>query len=194
MKRRKVSCNSVGDCWASDLSLHGRCVLRSWQDSSKVPISRLLAHNCCSLGVVVSVSFASRWWPCGEVVISRSLPLWDLEVELGHSKVEVLWLLQFHVLLRCAPIKDRDWTSLVFRSEIWVSQGVGVDAVRLNPCLREAGFCSASRSSVAFASAFSYFYTVLGFRCQRFFFRPPWLVKNSRVLDAKSPLKSANLG
>ena len=83
---------------------------RSLHDSAKVVISRLLARNCRSLAVVVSAVFASRrWpfatqrWPGGEVVISRSLPLWGVEVDLGHSKVVVSWLLYFHVLFRSPP-------------------------------------------------------------------------------------------
>ena len=32
-------------------------------------------------------------------------------------------------------LRDRDWTSLSFRSEIWGSQGVGVDTVRLMQAL-----------------------------------------------------------
>ena len=62
----------------SNLSLHGRCVSRSLHDSTKIVISRLLARNCCGLAVVVGAIFASQSWPGGEVVISRSLPLWHL--------------------------------------------------------------------------------------------------------------------
>ena len=78
INRRKLSCNSGGDYWASDLSFHGRRISRSLQNSVKVFISRLLAPNRCSLAVVVIAIFASRWWPSGKVVISQSLRLWDL--------------------------------------------------------------------------------------------------------------------
>ena len=78
MKRRNILCTFCSDCAVFNLSLHGRCISPSLQDSAKVAISRLLARNCCGLAVVVSAIFASQWWPGGEVVISRSLPLWDL--------------------------------------------------------------------------------------------------------------------
>ena len=82
IRRCKISCNSGGDCWVSDLSLHGCCKSQSLQDSAEVVISRLLPRNCCGLVVVVSAIIASRrWpfasqrWPGAEVVISRLLPL-----------------------------------------------------------------------------------------------------------------------
>ena len=78
MKRREISCTFCSDCAVSNLSLHGRCVWRSLQDPARVVISLLLAHNCCSLAVVVRSIFASQWWARGEVVISRSFTLWDL--------------------------------------------------------------------------------------------------------------------
>ena len=78
MKRRKISCKICSDCAVSNLSLHGRCISRSLHDSAKVVISWLLARNCCSLVAVVGAIFASQSWPGGEVVISRSLPLWHL--------------------------------------------------------------------------------------------------------------------
>ena len=65
----KISCNSVGDCWVSDLSRHGHHVL--------------LARNCCSLAVVVTEVFASRSWPAGGVVMSLSLQHWDLGGWIG---------------------------------------------------------------------------------------------------------------
>ena len=84
MKRRKISCNSVGDRWVSFLvtsrSLH---LVGSVQDSAKVVVSWLLARNCCSLAVVVTSIFVSRWWSGGEAVISRLLRLWDLGDWLG---------------------------------------------------------------------------------------------------------------
>ena len=46
MKRRKISCTFCSDCTVSNLSLDGRCSLRSLQDSANVVISRLLARNC----------------------------------------------------------------------------------------------------------------------------------------------------
>ena len=85
IKGRKISCNSSGEYSVSYLSFHGRCISRSLQDSAEVVIARLLARNCRSLAVVVSAVFASRrWtfasqrWPGGELVISRSLPLWGV--------------------------------------------------------------------------------------------------------------------
>ena len=74
-KRHKISCTFCSDSGVSNLSLHGPCMSRSLQYSAKVFISGLLARNCCSLAVVVSEMFASRRWPGGEVVISRSLLL-----------------------------------------------------------------------------------------------------------------------
>ena len=101
IKRRKVSCTSSGNCRIFDLSFHGRCISRSLQDSAEVVISRLLAGKCRSLAVVVSAVFASRrWpfasqrWPGGEVVISRSLPLWGVgRLNWDTRKVVVSWLL-----------------------------------------------------------------------------------------------------
>ena len=69
-----------------ELSLHGRCMSRSQQDSAKVIISRLLARNCCSLAVIVG---ASQWWPSREVVFSGSLPLWDLGM-LNPVKMQIV--------------------------------------------------------------------------------------------------------
>ena len=61
---------------------------RSLHDAAKVVISRLLTRDCCSLAVVVSViicaSMMARWRSrrftvvATLVVVSRSLPLWDL--------------------------------------------------------------------------------------------------------------------
>ena len=93
------------DCAAPDLSLHGGYISRSLQDSAKVVKSRLLPRNSCNLAVIVSANFASQ------VVILRLMPLWGPRwVELGHSKVVVSWLLQFHVLFTGAPQKaQRSW-------------------------------------------------------------------------------------
>ena len=60
MKGRKISCIFCSDSAVSDLSLHGRCISRSLQNSARVVISQLLACNCCSLAVVVSAIFASQ--------------------------------------------------------------------------------------------------------------------------------------
>ena len=78
MQRHKISCNS--GCNA-DLWFHGPCTSRSLQDPAKSVTSRLLACNCCSLAalaVVVSAILTSRRWPGVEVIVSLSLPLWDL--------------------------------------------------------------------------------------------------------------------
>ena len=96
-----------------DLSLHGRCVSRSLQDSAEVVISRLLARNCRSLAVVVSAVFASRrWpfasqrWPGGEVVIWRSLPLWGVgRLNWDTRKVVVSWLL----FMCCLEVPQSRW-------------------------------------------------------------------------------------
>ena len=60
IKRRKISCTVGSDCCVFDLSLHGRWISQSLQDSAKVCISRLLARNGCSLVVVVSATLASQ--------------------------------------------------------------------------------------------------------------------------------------
>ena len=80
-KRRKIWCKICTNCAVKNfcnLSFHGYCISRSLHDSARVVISRLLTRNCCSLAVVVSATFVSQWWPGGEVLVSRSLLLWDL--------------------------------------------------------------------------------------------------------------------
>ena len=88
MKRHKILRNICSNCAVSNLSLRGRCISRSLHDAAKVVISRLLTRNCCGLAVVVSVivclSMMARWRSrrftvvATLVVVSRSLPLWDL--------------------------------------------------------------------------------------------------------------------
>ena len=69
MKRRNILCTFCSDCAVFNLSLQGRCISPSLQDSAKVAISRLLARNCCSL-----VTF---WWS----LWVQFLPLNDGQVE-----------------------------------------------------------------------------------------------------------------
>ena len=88
MKRHKILCQICSNCAVSNLSLRGHCISRSLHDAAKVVISRLLTRNCCGLAVVVSViiclSMMARWRSrrftvvATLVVVSRSLPLWDL--------------------------------------------------------------------------------------------------------------------
>ena len=88
MKRHKILRKICSNCAVPNLSLRGRCISRSLHDAAKVVISRLLTRNCCGLAVVVSViiclSMMARWRSrrftvvATLVVVSRSLPLWDL--------------------------------------------------------------------------------------------------------------------
>ena len=88
MKRNKILRKICSNCAVSNLSLRGRCMSRSLHDAAEVVISRLLTRNCCGLAVVVSViiflSMMARWRSrrftvvATLVVVSRSLPLWDL--------------------------------------------------------------------------------------------------------------------
>ena len=97
IKRRSISCNSGGDCSVSDLSLHFEVLARLCKSCHFTVVGSQLLYfggRCECNFSSRRWPFASRQWPGGEVVISRSLPLLDLgRGDLGHSKVVVSWLL-----------------------------------------------------------------------------------------------------